>query len=957
MSTADKEGPPSGYFGHARPEVVALVEPTGARILDVGCAAGAMGAAMLAAGATEVVGLDANVKALELARQRLSAVHLVDLATAIELPYPAGYFDRIVCADVLEHLPDPEAALRGLLPFLAKEGRIVLSIPNVRHHSVLLPLLRDGRWEYQREGVLDRTHLRFFTRLGIDDLLRGAGIERIGELTRCNVDSFRDLEPFADLVARLGGDRRAFEEEATTLQFIIVARRRARAAEGSREAAQDAGDPAAAPRSRSVAAPSSGTARQVSVIIPVHGKAAYTRACIEKIAANTPAEAFEAIFVDNASTDETAALLASLEGDVRVVTNVENRGFVEACNQGAALAQGKYLLFLNNDTAPQSGWLEALVAALEADPSVGAAGARLVYPDGRLQEAGGLIFSDGSGWNFGRGDPEPFAERYNAPAEVDYCSGAALMVRRELFEALGGFDRRYAPAYYEDTDLCFGVRARGFKVVYCPSSIVVHFEGVTAGTSTSGGYKRFQPINKVKFKEKWAAELARQDPPPSITGRAPGTADRRARGLTGQGPAAGAAAVAPPASAPPGERPGQRRVPRVLVVDLYFPAHDRSSGALRIFEILKILRRRGCEVTFIARHGTDQEPYRETLERSGIETYEADADGLLLAGAGSSPRRVDLPRLLEERRFDLAWLSFYTTAETYLPVIRRCSPATTIASDTVDVHFIREARVAKLAGDQAGLLAAGRTRGRELAIYGRSDVVVVVTELDGRILRTAGLTAPTAVIPNIHSAAGVTPGLDGREGLVFVGGFDHRPNRDAAAWLLAEIMPRVRSRIPGVPLAVVGSRPPEELRSLAGPLDRVVGWLQSTGPILDAARVSVAPLRAGAGMKGKVGEALSRGLPVVTTTIGAEGMGLVDGTHLLVADDAEGFATQVERLYRDRDLWGRLAAAGRAEVESRYGVEAASAAVDALLARSVNLAYSGCEAGAPGAAGARSATT
>lgn len=215
--------------------------------------------------------------------------------------------------------------------------------------------------------------------------------------------------------------------------------------------------------------------------------------------------------------------MQSLSADIELVHNPLNEGFVVACNQGAALARGEFIVFLNNDTQVTPGWLEHLLAVMD-DDQVGVAGSRLVYPDGRLQEAGGIIFNDASGWNYGR-DGDPRDPRYGYDRPVDYCSGACLMVRASLWRQLDGFDSRYTPAYYEDTDLCFATRAAGYQVMYCAASVVVHHEGVTAGTDTAAGCKAFQPRNRQRFADKWRDALREQLPPPPAS--SPDDAARR----------------------------------------------------------------------------------------------------------------------------------------------------------------------------------------------------------------------------------------------------------------------------------------------------------------------------------------------------------------------------------------------------------------------------------------------
>jgi GT2 family glycosyltransferase len=254
------------------------------------------------------------------------------------------------------------------------------------------------------------------------------------------------------------------------------------------------------------------TPPRVSIVIPVFNKALYTYNCLLTLQHCDPTLSKEIIIVNNASTDETHELLAQLQGSIKIVNNVENLGFVEACCQGAALAEGEFVLFLNNDTQVTEHWLTHLVKVMDDDPAVGITGSKLIYPDGRLQEAGGIIFNDASGWNYGRFF-DPTDPEFDYSRVVDYCSGASLMIRKSLWETLGGFDKRYAPAYYEDTDLCFAVRQAGYKVVYCHNSEVIHHEGITAGTDLNSGYKAFQIINHAKFQQKWQTVLTTHFPP------------------------------------------------------------------------------------------------------------------------------------------------------------------------------------------------------------------------------------------------------------------------------------------------------------------------------------------------------------------------------------------------------------------------------------------------------------
>jgi O-antigen biosynthesis protein len=263
---------------------------------------------------------------------------------------------------------------------------------------------------------------------------------------------------------------------------------------------------------------------KVSVIIPVYGKYATTYWCLDSLANTHCNVSYEVIVVDDCSPDATAQMLGQVQG-VRVVHNHENLGFVRSCNAGAQAARGEFVCFLNNDTRVTDGWLDALLATFDDFPNAGMAGGMLLFPDGILQEAGGTVFKDGNCSHYGRNRDARRSE-FNYARPVDYCSGACLVLRKSLFTQLGGFDLLYVPAYYEDTDLAFKVRAEGLEVIYQPTCKVVHYEGVTHGRNPAIGLKRHQTLNRAKLVERWGAQLQQH---PAVGNRTWSAGERRLR--------------------------------------------------------------------------------------------------------------------------------------------------------------------------------------------------------------------------------------------------------------------------------------------------------------------------------------------------------------------------------------------------------------------------------------------
>lgn len=604
---------------------------------------------------------------------------------------------------------------------------------------------------------------------------------------------------------------------------------------------------------------------EVSIIIPVHNEIDYTFQCLRVLLGEIDFRETEIIIIDNASTDETSKILAHFGELIRVVENRENQGFVDACNQGAVIALGKYLLFLNNNTIVQADWLRSLLNSIENDLSVGAVGSMFLFPNGKIQEAGGIIWKTGEATPYGRGEP-PTNRKYNFTREVDYCSAASLLVRKGLFDTLGGFDKRYAPTYYEDVDLCFGIRSLGHKVIFQPLSRVIHYEGVTAGRDTSAGFKTFQIINRKKFAEKWRETLDRQLEHDSAL-----TVVAANRGAGSE----------------------------IIVFDDRVPTPDRDAGSARIVNILKALARIAKPV-FVP-----LKPLPESVQflwSEGIETANI----------------VDYVRLIKTRRFRVAILSRPEVANELLRSIRRIDSKIKIVFDMVDAHFIRLGREHEITGDNKLAIEARRSRDRELALARASDQVWCASEADKKAVSTAVPEERLVVVPTIHALQDRGKPREEREGLLFIGHLGHRPNSDAVNYFMREVYPLINQQLPTVLFYIVGSSVSAEIEAYNSTTVRVMGYVPDINPLLKSVRVFVAPLRFGAGVNGKIGEALSYGLPVVTTSIGAEGVGLTSGENAMIADDPQEFANSVLRVYRDIELWRRLSESGYRHIENHF---------------------------------------
>lgn len=566
-----------------------------------------------------------------------------------------------------------------------------------------------------------------------------------------------------------------------------------------------------------------------------------------------------------------ASLVAGLPG-IRAVEVPPGATLGAQLNAGAAAASAERLLLVPAGTGFGPSLVPELVEALSVSELVAPV---LLRPDGRLEAAGGYLSRTAGLVRRGAGEP-PSMDSYGFADGCDVALGG-LAIRRGALPPGEPFD-----AALDDMDLALGT--------FC-----------LRNRHLLGG-PLFWPLARLVMKPAPAPDLARWQALAQRFG------DERIHAIGFPAPAGGVAHSAL----------------RVLYIDADTPQPDRNSGSIDAINMMRLLKRFGARITFVP---------ESNFAYRGAYT---DALGKLGVRVAYHPHSSSVREVLEKARggFDLVFLCRAYIADRYLAMVRELAPRARIVFYTVDLHFLREEREARLSGDPAQIAAAAQSRTRELASIGGSDVTIVLSTHERDMLAEAAPQAQVRVLPLLRDVPPVleAPGPEGRRDILFVGTYQHPPNADAAIFFAREVWPLLRERLPGTRFLVAGSALTPEVAALAAePGVEVLGFVPDLDTLLARVRVSVAPLRYGAGLKGKVASALQAGLPTVATTIAAEGVALTDGHDILIADTPAEMAAAVLRLHEDDALWRRLAANGFDFVRREYSLQANEERVAELL--------------------------
>jgi GT2 family glycosyltransferase len=618
----------------------------------------------------------------------------------------------------------------------------------------------------------------------------------------------------------------------------------------------------------------------VSVILVTFNRAELTYQCLQALkGSNVP---LDLIVIDNASSDATAALLDRLE-NARVIRNPKNVHFVRAVNQGLAYVRAEFTLLLNSDAVLTPTALTNLLHALRRRPHAGAAGPRLVFPNGTLQEAGSIVRSDGSTIGYGR-SLDPFAEEFRHMREVHYASAACLLLRSEVLREIGGLDEAFAPAYYEDVDLGLQLLRSGRPTIYEPTATVFHVE--SASSSPIEAQERIAG-NRAKFVQKWRSVLD-SHPRPDDT----------------------AAIMARNAS------PG----PAVLVVDDRLPLSARGAGYPRMLAMLRGMARIGLRVTFFPLlDRTKFQPLADQLQDEGIEVL-------------CEPPSLEDLLARPESAYDFVLISRPHNAASAFKVVRATLPGATLVYDAEALYFRRDSAMERMGLAALSQRETAARKEAEINALREADILLAVSAGEAELIRMESGRPSVTVCKTAISVTPTPSPFGRRRDILFVGGFQSSPspNEDAIVDFTRRLWPAIRTQLPQTRLLIAGASPPPAVRNLENEDVDVLGYVEDLQTLYDRVRIFVAPLRYGAGTSLKVLDAMASGLPVVATTVGADDL-MAEPRPVMIAESDEDLVSQLVDVYSSPDVWAKKRASGLDYIQRECSQEAMDAVLQSVF--------------------------
>ena len=613
---------------------------------------------------------------------------------------------------------------------------------------------------------------------------------------------------------------------------------------------------------------------EVSIIIPVHNQLLYTLNCLCAISECNDNVSKEIILVNDCSTDNTQNVISQIKG-ILLINNTENLGFLKSANTAIRQAKGSYIYLLNNDTKVHNNYLTSLLSVFQTQSNVGAVGSKLIFGNNSLQEAGCLVFKNKVIVN--RGATQSIdAPQFNFLRTVDYVSGCSLLFKRQDSKGnLNLFDEVYAPAYYEENDLCMRLKHRqGLDTYYQPQSEVIHYENVSYQKHHSNKHNLIKK-NSVIFYEKWQNFLENIWKEGDDFYRINDDAQYDKC---------------------------------ILVAEEYMPKFDQDSGSNRFTEIIKILVNNNHKIYLLIKNefSADDTDYIKKFQDLGVEVIREYL----------TPERKIIRKAKQLQQIknsvDYIWIFRPEGYEYYNEFIKPIGFRAKIIYDMVDLHYLRFSREkAYFFKNKATLKREKEVCELERKAFLRADAIVAISDHEKEILAIEKIsTEKIFIVSNIHSLKKNLrqKSFHDREGLIFIGSFLHKPNVDSVLYLHDEIMPLVWKQNPDIKVYIVGGNAPEEITTLDSERFRILGYQKEIDNLFTSAKAMVAPLRYGAGVKGKIGQALEYQLPVISTKIGVEGMKLTPNIHALVAEisDPEAFANYILDIYSNEKKWIEL---------------------------------------------------